>query len=175
MINVDPSIRVRRGRRDEAVELARLHVCVWRATYGDLAPGEAVKLLDEAKRLPYWANATTVAAAGRGVWVAEEAGTLLGVVSIGPSDHSIFAGRAELKHLYVANDAQGQGLGERLLLTAINECRAAGDLGMGLAVVRQNARARRFYRKMGGIELSGFTDAGPLWRSENILVAWDFK
>ena len=174
MINVDPSIRVRRGRQDEVGELARLHVDVWKVTYSDLAPSEAVKQLDEAKRLPYWTKATTIIESGRGVWVLDDAGTLLGVVSIGPSDHSVFEERAELKHLYVANDAQGQGLGELLLCTAINECKAAGDLGMALAVVRQNERARRFYRKMGGVEVSNFTDAGPLWRSDNILVAWDF-
>ena len=174
MINVDHSIRIRRGRQNEAVKLAKLHVDVWRATYSALAPREAVQLLDEAKRLPYWTDATTVTDAGRGVWVADDAGSLLGVVSIGPSAHSVFEGRTELKHLYVVNNAQRRGLGEQLLRTAINECKAAGDAGMALAVVRQNERARSFYKKMGGVEVSDFTDAGPLWRSQNILVAWDF-
>ena len=175
MGDLDPSIHVRRGRPDEAEALARLHVDVWRATYRDLAPSEAVKLLDEARRLPYWTRATTLTEAGRGVWVADGDGTLLGVVSVGASDHPIFEGRAELKHLYVAGDAQGRGVGARLLRRAIDDCQAAGDVGLALAVVKQNARARRFYGKMGGIEVAEFTDAGPLWRSDNILVAWDFR
>ncbi len=77
--------------------------------------------------------------------------------------------------MYIANGAQGQGLGEKLLQTAIIHCRAAGDFGLALAVVRQNERARSFYKKMGGVEVSSFIDPGPLWRSENILVTWDFS
>ena len=175
MRDIDTSILIRRGRQDEAIELARLHVDVWKATYSDLAPSEAIELLDEVKRLPYWADATAGMKPGRGVWVVDDGGTLLGVVSIGSSDNPIFEGRAELKHLYVVNDAQNRGLGKQLLHTAINECKAAGDSGMALAVVRQNELARSFYKKMGGVEVSDFTDLGPLWRSENILVAWEFS
>lgn len=174
MKNADTSLLIRPGHQDEATKLARLHVDVWRATYSGLAPSKAIELLDEAKRLPYWTHATSIAKPGRGVWVADEGGTLLGVVSLGSSSNSVFEGRAELKHLYVANGAQNRGLGEQLLQHAINECKAAGDFGMALAVVRQNERARGFYKKMGGVETCDFTDPGPLWRSENILVVWDF-
>jgi len=119
MRNVDTSPPIRRGRKDEAVNLAELHVEVWRATYGDLAPKRAVELLDQAKRLPYWTAAAAVTTPGRGVWVADDGVSILGVVSVGSSDISIYQGRAELKHLYVVNGAQGQGLGEKLLKAAI--------------------------------------------------------
>ena len=175
MKSADTSTLIRRGRPDEAIELAKLHVDVWRATYGDLAPAKAIELLDEARRLPFWMDATAETKAGRGVWVADDGAALLGLVSVGSSDHPDFQGRAEVKHLYVAIGAQGKGLGEKLLQTAITECKAAGDFGLALAVVRQNERARGFYKKMGGAELSSFIDPGPLWRSENILVAWDFS
>jgi len=175
MRNSDISPFIRRGRNDEAMNLAELHVKVWRATYGDLAPKRAIELLDPAKRLPYWTAATAETEPGRGVWVADDGADVLGVVSVGKSDLSIYQGRAELKHLYVVNGAQGQGLGEKLLDTAITQCKAAGDSGLGLAVVKQNKRARGFYQKMGGVEVSNFIDPGPLWRSENILVVWDFS
>lgn len=174
MRNADTSPLIRRGRKDEVMNLAELHVEVWRATYGDLAPKRAVKLLDQAKRLPYWTAAIAETKPGRGVWVADDGANILGVVSIGSSDLSIFQGRAELKHLYVVNGAQGQGLGEKLFKAAITYSKAAGDSGLGLAVVQQNKRARSFYKKMGGVEVSNFVDPGPLWRSENILVVWDF-
>lgn len=170
----DTSPFIRRGHRDEAMKLAELHVEVWRATYGDLAPKRAIELLDQAKRLPYWKAATAETDPGRGVWVAEDGADILGVVSIGSSDLSIFQGRAELKHLYVANGAQGQGLGEKLFEIATTQCKVAGDSGLGLAVVQKNKRARSFYQKMGGVEVSSFIDPGPLWQSENILVVWDF-
>ncbi|WP_130406157.1 GNAT family N-acetyltransferase [Thalassococcus sp. S3] len=167
-------VSVSRGRPDEAATLAKLHVDVWRATYSAYAPQKALKLLDEEKRLPYWSAVLASNERGRGAWVARDADTIVGVVSIGSSDNPVFEGRAELKHLYVAKDAQSSGLGKRLLLTAINECKGAGSNGMALAVVRQNERARKFYRNMGGVEGARFVDPGPLWQSENVLVVWDF-
>ena len=66
MRSADTSPLIRRGRQDEAIDLAKLHVDVWRATYGDLAPKEAIELLDQAKRLPYWTAATAETNPGRG-------------------------------------------------------------------------------------------------------------
>ncbi len=167
------SIVIRRGQPDEAEALAKLHVDVWRATYGSLAPEEARTALDETKRLPYWVGALTLRESGLGVWVAEADRTIKGVVSVGISEHEAFKSRAEIKHLYVARGAQGQGIGERLLRVALEEGNAASPAGLALAVVRQNQLARKFYKKMGGVEIAEFIDPGPLWRSENILVAWD--
>ncbi|MCT4683102.1 MAG: hypothetical protein N4A39_05170 [Roseicyclus sp.] len=44
-----------------------------------------------------------------------------------------------------------------------------------LSVVRDNRDARRFYAAMGGRETGRFTDPGPPWRSENIVVSWRFS
>lgn len=167
------STRIRRGRHGEAEELAKLHVAVWRATYGAYAPKEAIAALDEAKRLPYWSSALTYKGPGLGVWVADQNNSIVGVVSIGESENDLFGGRIEIKHLYVAENAQGQGLGGRLLQTALNEGGGADCPGVALAVVQQNISARRFYKRMGGAEIGAFPDPGPLWRSDNILVAWD--
>lgn len=173
MTKTDASTFIRRGRRDEAKALANLHVAVWRATYRDYAPKAALEELDVAKRLPYWSLALTSDEPGFGVWVAEKSGSIVGVVSIGKSENRVFNGRAEIKHLYVTQSAQGQGLGKNLLKTALSKGVATGCPGMALSVVRQNTLARRFYARMGGCEIDTFTDLGPLWRSDNVLVAWD--
>lgn len=161
---------LRPARADEAEALARLHVAVWRATYRDYATPEAVALLDEARRLPAWQAALGAQTPGAAVWVAARDGAILGVVSVAPSAHPAFGGRLEIKHLYVALEAQGQGIGRRLLAHVLD---SAGPGGVALAVVRQNAPARAFYARMGGQEIGAFTDPGPLWRSDNIVVAWD--
>ncbi|MEL7255102.1 MAG: GNAT family N-acetyltransferase [Pseudomonadota bacterium] len=163
---MNTGVTIRRARADEAEALAHLHVSVWRETYRDYAPAEAIRLLDEARRLPYWIKAIAEGA----VFVADGGHDPLGVVSFGPSEHAAFGGRVEIKHLYVARTAQGMGLGRRLLKTVLSE--AAPD-GVALAVVRQNEAARRFYAQLGGVERGAFIDPGPLWRSENIVVAWD--
>ncbi|MCT4684934.1 MAG: hypothetical protein N4A39_14515 [Roseicyclus sp.] len=49
-----PAPILRPGRPDDAENLARLHVSVWRETYRHLAPPEALRRLDAAHRLPYW-------------------------------------------------------------------------------------------------------------------------
>lgn len=165
----DPRFWIRLGRPEDAMELARLHVAVWRATYRDYAPAEALTTLDENRRLPHWQGALSDNDKSQTVWVGENNAGILGAISVGPSHHEIFAGRLEIKHLYVAQKAQGRGYGRNLLQKALN---SAGP-GVALAVVRQNSPARQFYRRMGGTEIGQFTDPGPLWRSENIVVAWD--
>ena len=151
---------------NEAEALAQLHVSVWRETYRDYAPADAIRLLDEAHRLPCW----TKAIEERGVFVADGGQDPLGVISFGPSEHAAFGGRVEIKHIYVAQAAQGLGLGRRLLREVLD---LVAPQSVALAVVRQNEAARRFYARLGGVECEAFTDPGPLWRSENIVVAWD--
>jgi len=169
----ETALIVRRGHVDEAEILARLHVSVWRATYRDYAPEEAMTILDEAKRLPYWSGALADQGPRHGVWVADWDGEVLAVASLGRSTHRSFGGRLEIKHFYVAEHAQGKGIGRRLLATLLQVGNDPDQPGIALAVVRQNASARGFYAKLGGKPVGEFTDPGPLWKSDNIVMAWD--
>ena len=155
----------------DAAALAALHVAVWRATYGDLAPPEAVARLDESLRLRQWQAA--LADPDRATWIAESGGALCGLVSTGTPSEPAFGPRGEVKHLYVAATARRQGLGSRLLAQGRAALAQAGFPGAGLGVVRENTPARRFYAAEGGREVAGYTDPGPLWRSAMVLVAWD--
>ena len=47
-------IEIRTATAEEAVEIARFHVKIWRETYKDMAPEEAVRVLNEDRRLPGW-------------------------------------------------------------------------------------------------------------------------
>jgi len=166
-------IAVRRAQTGDEKRLARLHVSVWRATYQDYAPPEAIAKLDETRRLPYWIDAVNSAHTPSGALVAEFENEILGVVSFGPSTHAAFGGRTEIKHLYVDLGAHGQGIGQRLLRAVVNDQDIHEDGGVALAVVEQNGKARAFYQRMGGVEIGKFVDPGPLWKSNNIVVAWD--
>lgn len=174
MNRIAAPVTLRPARPNEAEALARLHVAVWRATYRDYAPAEAVAILDEARRLPYWMDVLSSDDPQTGAIVAARANdTLAGVISFAPSKYEAFAGRTEIKHLYVDRDAQGQGIGRRLLNAVLDRAQYRPGTGIALAVVRQNEGARAFYRSMGGLEVGAFVDPGPLWKSENIVVAWD--
>ena len=163
-------LAVRLAQDGDAPALAALHVRVWRATYADHAPQVAIDTLDETKRLPTWENAI----AQQNALIATRADSIVGAACFGTSTHPAFDRRWEIKHLYVEQGHQGHGAGQRLLAAAIEKCRAKSpEARVALAVVRENAAARAFYTRQGGVEIGEFIDPGPLWRSENIVVAWD--
>lgn len=161
---------LRPARPADAAALAALHVGVWRQTYAPLAPPQAVARLDEALRRRQWTAA--LADPDRETWLAEGGGGLLGLVSAGAPTEPLFGARGEIKHLYVATEARRTGLGARLLEAGRAALAQAGFAGTGLGVVRENTPARAFYAAMGGREAGGYTDPGPLWRSDMVLVVW---
>ncbi|MFZ4607838.1 MAG: GNAT family N-acetyltransferase [Caulobacter sp.] len=55
----------------------------------------------------------------------------------------------ELTRIYALHRFHGQGLGPRLMRTAIDTARAAGKRRLLLAVYSRNDRANAFYRKSG--------------------------
>jgi len=77
------------------------------------------------------------------VWLAEEAGAVVGYAAFD-------AGR--IQHLYIAPEAQGRGVGPRLLAKAMED---GGP--KDLWTFQQNDRARRFYEARG-FEAVEFTD-----------------
>jgi ribosomal protein S18 acetylase RimI-like enzyme len=70
------------------------------------------------------------------VWVAEEAGTVIGFVGFGESS---------LRHLWVKPGDQNQGIGTALLEVA----KKRSPDGLKLSVFQQNHGARRFYERHG--------------------------
>ena len=169
---MSPASVLRPGQPADAEALARLHVTVWRETYGAIAPPEAVRALDETRRLPNWRATLSDPDPITGAIVAEHAGAILGVVSYGRPAQPEIPAAFEIRHLYVLSAARGTGLGAALLRAGLDRCSTLGLPDAALAVVRQNSRARRFYAAMGGVETGSFLDAGPLWRSENVIVRW---
>lgn len=166
------TITIRPALPGDAGAIAALHVEVWRETYRDMAPAEAYRLLDTARRLPYWQDVLGTADPGRGALVAEQDGALAGVISFGPALPPFRPGASEIKHLYVHGSARGTGLGRALLHRAFDRLRQAGQDCVQLAVVQENTPARAFYARTGGQECGAFIDPGPLWRSSNVIVGW---
>ena len=169
---------LRQARPEDAPALAALHHAVWQTTYAGLAPEEAAARLDVAHRQRAWE--AVLADPARKAWLVQAETGPAGLVAIGPAgEDAAFAAQpgpvGEIKHLYVANNARRQGLGQRLLETALDALAAQGCATGALGVVRQNYAARLFYADTGGREVADFTDPGPLWRSLMVLVAWDLS
>ena len=78
------------------------------------------------------------------VFVARVDGRALGMAAL------VLAGSgAELKRLYVAEAARGQGLGKAVIDFVVAEARTQGFKAVRLEVERHNARARRVYAAAG--------------------------
>lgn len=166
------TITLRDAVAADAAAIAPFHVRQWRAAYRDLAPLLAHQTLDEAHRLRGWAE-TLALPPPAGVLLAHQGDTLAGFVTFGPPTHPVFARRGQISLLYVDPVFQGLGLGARLLRAAQARLADAGFPATALAVVEGNTPARAFYAAMGGTESARYTDPGPIWPSDNVLVVWD--
>jgi len=166
-------VHLRRAVLADATAIAALHATVWRATYRDLATPEALAALTEAHRLKQWQSMLAADDPQRRTTVAVMMEEIIGFAQTAPSSEPLFAGRAELKYLYVAGHQARRGIGRLLIRDAASSLLRRGYQAMGLGVVTGNEAAIRFYQAMGGREAGHYTDPGPLWRSDNLLYIWD--
>ncbi len=165
-------ISIRPAHVGEATQIATLHAEIWRDTYQDVAPIAAIAKLDAAHRLKTWQNHLSNLTSHQGVLVALNGATIVGFIAFGPPTQTVFEAHGEIKHLYVAPFCKRQKIGQRLIHEAFGQMAKDGFVTAALAVVQSNANARAFYANMQGVEIGSFVDAGPLWKSENIIVAW---
>ncbi|MEM1302383.1 MAG: GNAT family N-acetyltransferase [Pseudomonadota bacterium] len=161
----------RRAGPDDLSAIVDLHVDVWRTTYRTLAPPAAFQALGPDKRRAGWTK--TLAAADQATLIATLENNLVGFISVGPASQAAFGDAGEVKHLYVASAAARRGIGQTLLSLGFDHLRNAGHTKAALAVVQGNTQAEAFYTAQGGQVTGHFTDAGPLWRSDNIIYSWD--
>lgn len=86
-------------------------------------------------------------------------GTTAGVVALRTLDHR--AGIGELKRLFVAPEARGQGLGRRLSLAAIAEARRLGLRRLRLDTLPQMVVAQHTYEQLGFVDIANY-NGNPL-------------
>lgn len=157
----------------DAEAIADLHVAVWRQTYGDLAPAEAIATLNEAFRFEKWKAMLSAPKPDQHVLLAEKGNMLVGIGAAGAPSDEAFGGRGEIKFLYIASDLKRQGLGRKLMKMLAIHLRDRQYPGAALSVVEGNQAAADFYTALGAKVIGGYIDPGPIWRSQNIIMGWD--
>ena len=167
------SITLRPAGPADADAVAALHNRVWQSAFATLAPPEALAKLDLKSREAKWRRLLAEPAADQLVLLAEDHGVLVGMAATGASDDPAFGGRAEIHSVYVDLGQQGRGIGESLLRGLARHLRAVGRDAAALDVVVGNDGAARFYQRLGAREIARTIDAGPIWKSHNIIYAWD--
>ena len=83
--------------------------------------------------------------------VCEMAGSAVGFVVVGPAraDDHLPVGTGEVYAIYLAPEVWGIGAGARLMRAALDELRERAYSAAIVWVLRDNARARRFYERLG--------------------------
>jgi ribosomal protein S18 acetylase RimI-like enzyme len=143
----------------DAEELARVHVASWRETYRGLLADAFLARMSEPGFTRRFRRALTQPGSGVTLAAADRY-SLVGYVQGGPSRRDT-PGEAEIATLYVLRQAQGQGLGARLMTETARALAANGATSLMISVLRDNIRARGFYEHLGGQPETPRQEPGP--------------
>jgi len=143
----------------DAEELARIHVASWRETYRGLLPDAFLARMSEPGFARRFRRSLSSPGAGVTLAAADRYG-LVGYAQGGASRHGV-PGEAEIATLYVLRQAQGHGLGARLMADAARTLAANGATSLRVSVLRDNIRARGFYEHLGGEPEAARQEPGP--------------
>ncbi|GAB6194773.1 N-acetyltransferase family protein [Lysobacter xanthus] len=143
---------IRRARPEDAARLSGLMRRLFLEAYGDCStPGNVVACMDAA--FSPARQAVELADPHRACWVAEAGDHWLGYAQgrfdPPPAEGCAFVRPAQLHRLYLAREAQGSGLGARLLATVRDEARRRGADGLWLSVWQRAPGPISFYQRLG--------------------------
>ena len=144
---------VRQARLQDARAIGRIEVETWRATYPGMLPDRVLLGMSEQRQTASWAGFLRSRAGD--VWVAEQPHRqsgeprIVGFGNCGPQRDGGLGYGGEVYTLYVASEAQGEGVGRQLLLALFARLVDCGHRSALIWVVRANP-ARFFYERLGG-------------------------
>jgi len=155
----------------DADAIARVHVETWQSAYAGLVPADYLARMSVARSSPQWHRAAARAEKGNDLVVAEIDEEVIGFVSFGPTRTPEMPYSGEVYALYVAIDWQGEGLGRRLLATALEALAKEGHRGAMVWVLAANP-ARFFYEAMGGARAGERKEAFAGTDLEELAYGW---
>lgn len=134
----------------DAPAIGDMHAQSWAETYPGLVPAELLaEMSAPARRRAAWARNLAAPALAGGTLVAEEAGAILGFVSVCAARDAELGTSGEVSGLYLLRRAQGRGLGRALLVAGAAVLLRAGHRDAAAWALDGNARAAGFYAATG--------------------------
>jgi ribosomal protein S18 acetylase RimI-like enzyme len=168
-----PLLHLRSARVADAAAIARLYVEGWRHAYPGLIPARVLLRLSAEAQARDWGYALSRRHVAEAVSVAERPdGRIVGFGSCGEARPTGLSPAGEIFTLYVAPDAQEQGIG-RALLGRLFTTLADRGLNSALVWVLAGNPSRFFYEAMGGRRIAERTES--LWNTDvrQVAYAWD--
>lgn len=151
------TFRIREVAPAEYPAIADLHIASWRTAYRGIVKD---RFLDETiyeNRRAHWADTATWTIWGFVLAAEAPDGTLVGFIACWEDRASGFD--VLLDNLHIHPDHRGGGLGRALVAAAAARIAQAGYRSLYLYCFRDNERARRFYRSIGGtVDEEGFDE-----------------
>jgi GNAT superfamily N-acetyltransferase len=144
-------VRIRLATPADAAAIAEVRVNAWRTTYRGMIPDgylDAMKVEDSAA---LWGKVLAAAPNTTSTFVAEIDGRVVGFASGIMKPAAAHGFDAELTGIYVVREAQGSGIGKRLVAAVAAAQRSHGATAMIVWVIAANKIARAFYESLGGV------------------------
>lgn len=143
-------IAVRAAHLDDCDAIARAHVRAWQVAYRGVMPDEYLSSLRVQDRRDRWQSILSQRGSPNWTVVVTLDDAVVGFCTVGDSRDD--ASMSELWGINVDPDAFGTGAGQTLLDATHAELDRRPQPRSMLWVVRENARARRFYERNGWSE-----------------------
>ncbi len=172
-------ITIRDAAGADTDALAALKLATFRETFLDgfgIPYPPADLALFEAESYGAQTVARELADPAHRTWVAEAQGRMVGYAHVGPCKllhPELTPGEPELYQIYLLNAVQGQGLGRRLLDTALGHCDLLAAQGGGrvwLGVWSGNARARAVYAQRGFAQVGEYHFRVGAWLDDECIL-----
>ena len=143
-------VTIRDATAADVEAFVAMKIEAWRWAYAGMLPAQHLAAMSVAEQADGWRRGIADPEAGRGVIVALDEVSIVGMASFLPSrDPDADAHTGELGALYVLPSYVGTGLGRRLFETSLERLRESGFARATLWVLEANDRGRAFYERMG--------------------------
>lgn len=133
---------IRSPMPSDLLSIGHVYCEAWKAAYKGIVPDDFLGGLTDESCAPRSHRPN-------GALVCEETGKIIGVAAFGARRDRTDERSGELYSIYVLPECWRMGAGRALFESARSQLRAEGYLSLFLWTLTDNARARRFYERMG--------------------------
>lgn len=142
------TLRIIEAGSDDAGVVARLHTQSWQASYAGILPDDYLNNQVVTERSHYWSKALPAGDYTLVLIAVDEADP---IAFVAVKEHADPDYDAMIEHLHVMPDAQGRGLGRRLMGEVAARLSSRGLNSVCLWVFEDNKSAIGFYENLGGV------------------------
>ena len=167
------AITIRAATPADAPAIGRIHVEAWRETYRGLLSDNLLDSVSALVRAAMWRGGLEHERPIL-LFVAQRAsGDLVGFAGGGSSRAASLLHDAEVYAIYVMRAAQRRGCGRRLMAALANALHGRGFNSLCLWVLEENAGARGFYERLGGMVVGEKTEIDGDQEFREVAYGWD--